>query len=62
VDDLTARREAERRGLSVIGTLGVLREAALEGFIDIRVSLERVSQTSFHVSPELIRHLLREFE
>ena len=39
VDDLTARREAERRGLSVIGTLGVLREAALEGFIDIRVSL-----------------------
>lgn len=58
MDDMTARREAERRGLSVIGTLGVLREAAAEGLIDLRTSLERLSNTSFHISPELIRHLL----
>ncbi len=58
VDDMTARREAERRGLVVIGTLGVLREAAAEGLIDLRVTLERLSKTSFHVSPELIQQLL----
>jgi predicted nucleic acid-binding protein len=62
VDDLTARREAERRGLSAIGTLGVLREAAEEGLIDLRISLERLSETSFHVSPALIRDLLRNLE
>ena len=58
VDDMAPRREAERRGLIVIGTLGVLPEAAWEGLIDLRVTLERLGKTSFHISPELIQRLL----
>lgn len=62
VDDMTARREAERRGLTVIGTLGVLREASADGLLDLRDALQRLSQTTFHVSPDLIRSLLGDTE
>lgn len=59
VDDMAARREAQRRGISVIGTLGVLREAAEEGYLDLRITIEKLAQTSFHISPALIDYLLR---
>ena len=58
VDELLGRREAQRRGLSVIGTIGVLREAADEGLLDLRISIERLRQTSFHISPILLAALL----
>ena len=60
VDELQGRREAERRGLSVIGTIGVLREAAEEGLLDLRSALERLRQTSFHISPAILARLLDE--
>jgi predicted nucleic acid-binding protein len=58
VDELLGRREAERRGLPVIGTIGVLREAADEGLLDLRSSIERLRQTSFHISPAILSRLL----
>lgn len=58
-DDMSARREAERRGIAVIGTLGVLREAALEGFVDIVSALGKLQNSSFYVAPEIIDSLLR---
>jgi predicted nucleic acid-binding protein len=60
VDEAMGRREAERRGLSVIGTLGVLREAANEGLLDLRTAIERLRQTSFHVSPAVLAKLLED--
>jgi predicted nucleic acid-binding protein len=60
VDELLGRREAERRGLSVIGTIGVLREAAEEGLLDLPTSIERLRQTSFHISPAILASLLRD--
>lgn len=62
VDELFARREAERRGLPVIGTIGVLREAADEGLLDLRVAIARLRQTSFHISPAILARLLDEQE
>lgn len=38
VDDRQGRREALKRGIPVLGTLGVLREAAVFGFVDLRVA------------------------
>ena len=38
VDEREGRREAERRGIPFIGTLGVLREAAILKLLDIRVA------------------------
>jgi len=58
VDELLGRREAERRGLPVIGTIGVLREAADEGLLDLRSAIERLRQTSFHISPAILARLL----
>jgi predicted nucleic acid-binding protein len=58
VDELLGRREAVRRGLSVIGTIGVLRQAADEGLLDLRTAIERLRETSFHISPVILASLL----
>ena len=60
VDELLGRREAERRSLPVIGTIGVLREAAEMGLMDLRSAFERLRQTSFHVSPAILASLLND--
>jgi predicted nucleic acid-binding protein len=46
VDDREGRREAERRGIPVIGTLGALREAAVLKLLDIRVVVEHLQKTA----------------
>jgi predicted nucleic acid-binding protein len=61
VDDREGRREAERRGIPAIGTLGVLREAAALKLLDIRVAVERLQGTSFYVAPEVLAKLLKDF-
>jgi uncharacterized protein DUF3368 len=44
--------------LPVIGTVGVLREAAEMGLLDLRSAFERLRQTSFHISPAILASLL----
>jgi predicted nucleic acid-binding protein len=58
VDEMLGRREAEGRGLSVIGTIGVLRLAADEGLLDLRSVVEQLRQTSFHISPAILSRLM----
>lgn len=60
VDETLAREEAQRRNLSVIGTLGVLRNAARADLLDLPEALSKLQKTNFHVAPELIRSLLDE--
>jgi predicted nucleic acid-binding protein len=60
VDELSARKEAARRQLRFIGTLGILRRAAQLDLIDLPSALARLQQTTFYVSAELIRSLLDE--
>ena len=60
LDESDGRREAERRNLRFIGTLGILRRAARLDWIDLPSTLRRLQQTTFHVSTELIRSLLDE--
>ena len=58
IDDRQGRLEARRRNLRVIGTLGVLAEAAAEGLIDLPIVVAQLQQTSFYVSPDLWQSLL----
>jgi predicted nucleic acid-binding protein len=58
VDEQMGRRIAEQRGLLVIGTVGVLREAGSAGLIDLKACIERLRQTSFHISPSILASLL----
>lgn len=60
VDEIDARKEAARRKLSFIGTLGILRRAAQLDLIDLPSTLARLQQTTFYVGPEVIRSLLDE--
>lgn len=58
LDDAAARHEAERRGLNITETLGVLQTAARDGLLDLADAMGKLSQTNFHVAPELFNRLL----
>jgi predicted nucleic acid-binding protein len=59
-DETLAREEAKRRNVSVIGTLGVLRNAGRANLLVLPEALSKLQQTNFYVAPELIRSLLEE--
>jgi predicted nucleic acid-binding protein len=58
VDEIEGRREAERRGIPVIGTIGILREGAMEGLLDLSSAVERLCKTSSHISPAILAALI----
>lgn len=60
VDELAGRREAERRQLPVIGTLGILRLAARQGWVDLPDCFARLRQTNFREPRKLMTELLAE--
>jgi predicted nucleic acid-binding protein len=44
--------------LKVFGLLGVLRDAAQAGLVDLPIAVDRLRQTDFRASPELLKSLL----
>ena len=60
IDEMDARREAMRRQIPLIGTLGILRKAAQLDWLDLPSTLARLLETAFYVNPDLIRSLLDE--
>jgi predicted nucleic acid-binding protein len=61
LDDQAARRVATRRKLTVIGTLGVLVEAAERGLLDLPDAIARLQQTTFYVSQEVLELFLQRY-
>lgn len=60
LDDRKARLLAQHRGLSVIGTLGVLTSAAEQGLMSLGEALEGLKRTNFRVSPGLLESLTKQ--
>jgi predicted nucleic acid-binding protein len=61
LDDWKARKLAERLGLSVTGTLGVIIRAKNTGLIpSIKPYLEKIRETNFRISEELEQIALKE--
>ena len=60
IDETAGRVEASRRGIRNTGTLGVLRAAALEDYVDLPTALAQLLETNFRVSMELVTALLAE--
>jgi predicted nucleic acid-binding protein len=60
LDEDAARKQAAARHLAATGTLGVLKSAAEQGWIDLPQAFARLRQTNFRVSQELLRQLLDE--
>ena len=62
IDDRDGRQAATQRGIKVIGTLGVLNDAAAQGLIDLPTVISKLQQTSFRASSMLIASLLADNE
>jgi predicted nucleic acid-binding protein len=58
IDDRDGRKEAQQRQLKVIGTLGVLADAAEIGLLDLPEAIRRLQQTTFRAPPRLLKSLL----
>ncbi|MBV9156565.1 MAG: hypothetical protein JO097_09910 [Acidobacteriaceae bacterium] len=57
IDDLAARREAQRRQLQVTGTVGVLAAAHRAQLLDLEKSLARLRTTSFRLHPDIVEQV-----
>ena len=59
IDDLKARKTAEKLGLNIIGVLGVIIDAKKEGIIpSVKPILAKMKQTNFRVTDKLERLIL----
>jgi predicted nucleic acid-binding protein len=59
MDDRAGRKEAERRGLRVIGTLRVLYDAAHAGLLNLAEALEALQHSGFYVDRRLAEEILK---
>jgi hypothetical protein len=61
IDEMPARKVAERLGLPLVGTLGILLLAKRSGVIEaVREPVDALRRTGFHMSTRLYEYLLRE--
>lgn len=58
MDDRAGRNAAIHCGLAVVGTIGVLEQAAARGLIELPHTMERLRQTNARLDPELIHAAL----
>lgn len=59
IDERAGREEAKRRGIFVIGTLGILNSAAQKDLLELPDALDKLRLTTFRVSEKLIADLLK---
>jgi predicted nucleic acid-binding protein len=58
MDEAAGRAEAARRGIHVTGTLGILRDAASAGLVDLSSAFAKLKATSFRAPAGLIDAIL----
>lgn len=58
IDEIRGRREAKRRQLSYTGTLGVLAAGAGRGLLDLRSAVDRLRQTNFYITQDLLDRII----
>ncbi len=58
MDDRAGVVAARERGLSAVGTLGLLGLAAERGLVDLRECIDRLRQTTFRMPAWLVRRML----
>jgi len=59
IDEWRGRREARKRHLHFIGTLGVLRTAADQGLLEFRQAIAQLRTTNFRFTQEILDRLIR---
>ena len=59
IDERSGRREAQRRGLSVAGTLSILDDASHAGLLNFDLAIARLLKTNFRVSRSVLAALMQ---
>lgn len=59
IDERAGAKFATSIGLHVTGTLGVIVESAIRGWIKLKPTLDKLRATNFRIHPELLTELLR---
>jgi predicted nucleic acid-binding protein len=59
IDERLGRHVASDRGIPIIGTLGILDEAASQELIELADAIARLQQTNFRISRRIIQTLLK---
>ncbi|HAC65601.1 MAG TPA: DUF3368 domain-containing protein, partial [Cyanothece sp. UBA12306] len=57
-----ARTMATQRGLTIIGLLGILIDAAKNNLIDLPTKINQLQETSFFISPKLLQSILSKYQ
>jgi predicted nucleic acid-binding protein len=60
LDDLRARQIAQARGLNIVGTLGLLADAARRGLIGFPEAVNDLKGTNFRMSEDLLDSILKD--
>ncbi|MGC2526126.1 MAG: hypothetical protein WA639_00150 [Candidatus Acidiferrum sp.] len=60
IDDRRGRESAVQHGISVIGTLGILRAGAALGLLDLNAAVARLRMTNFYITEDQLRDLLQD--
>ena len=61
LDDYKARKVAEKLGLEITGTIGVIIKAKIRGIIpSIKSYLDKINQTNFRISLEVEEQALKQ--
>lgn len=58
IDERLGRLAASSLGVPIIGTLGILDDAANQGLINLAEAIDRLCQTNFRISRRIIQALL----
>ncbi len=62
IDEWAGRAAAQDRGLHVIGTLGVLVQAAQQNLLDLKEAFDKLRTTTFRADQTLLNELLTNFK
>jgi len=60
MDETAGRSEAARRGIRSTGTLGILRDAAASGLVDLPSAFQKLQATTFRLPPAVLIELLEQ--
>lgn len=60
IDERLERSVASQRGIPIIGTIGILDDAASQGLIDLENAINQLKQTNFRISRRIIQALLED--
>ena len=58
IDDRAARRLAAQRGVLTTGTIGILEQAAVRGFIHLPEVMQKLLSTNFRIDAEIVRDVM----